>query len=869
MDTTVSEPRESEEEIAHLKAIESAIIERGTLDHTLVHGVFVGPPRSGKDSVMKRLLGEHVSDLSPSTEAVENVVHVKVEESCTFAATIGPSNWIRLAYDDEALHLMKEIANNPSTNRPLQEEKSDDIQRIDPPVSIVANGVPSTVSDKSGLTGHDDVITLNIQSEIVTPALICGQRDLENTTNQVHDTVVSEHKSPLKMFKEAIKSGGLERFSKILSQQWSLYLTNTGGQIEFQEILPLLVSGPSIFFITFSLHQDIEKSFSVEYQLQSGESSKSYQSSLSVLDSILQTLSSIAAMGSFVYKGLQKKCVPLKPKVFLIGTHKDLLDENTKDTVIKGIDHILQRVIKSTSHYREGIIRFCSESQMIFTVSNFDQSDLDFQNIRSAVEHVVRIGEYRMVCPTHWLIYSFVVRQFVKRRIISYDECLAVAKMCGIKDRKEFNEVLHFIHTKMGLIRHFSHGELKEFVIINPQVLFEKITELIVETFTFEKCINRSSMETFKNMGIFTLSDFKRISDQSDRYLTPTMFAKLLKHLRIAAEFEQDGETKYFLPCALAHAKIKEHDPTSTVPPLIVTFRCGYCPKGLFGTLISYLINDEMLSDFEWELDTEMICRDEVSFQVGPYDIVTLKILSTHLQISCCESNPKLPRKHCRKECVCQEILQSVQKGIMNITREINYMNAQHSFTFYCTSDTEKCSRYPHPAKLMKHRDQLCSLKCASLKKCFPLPPGYEIWQLDSSSPPVEATVNTLRLTDPCTKLEKEHLSSLYRQLSEHASKWKEIGTYLGFHGGELSNIEAKPSLHHESPKGFLLELLSEFLEWAPGDSRGSKEYATLGALKEAVRDAGLGKMAAELAIDVILPVDAATTSRTHASGKT
>ena len=142
--------------------------------------------------------------------------------------------------------------------------------------------------------------------------------------------------------------------------------------MEFQELLPLLVSGPSMFFITFQLHKDLNECFQVEYELPSGESSKCYQSSLSILDSILQTLSTIAAMGTFVYKGLQKKCVPLKPKVFLIGTHKDLLDKKSAAAIIDRIDAQLQTVIKSTSHYKEGIIQFASESRMIFTVNNLD-----------------------------------------------------------------------------------------------------------------------------------------------------------------------------------------------------------------------------------------------------------------------------------------------------------------------------------------------------------------------------------------------------------------------------------------------------------------------------------------------------------------
>lgn len=95
-------------------------------------------------------------------------------------------------------------------------------------------------------------------------------------------------------------------------------------------------------------------------------------------------------------------------------------------------------------------------------------------------------GNYRMRSRAHWMIYSLVIRQ-LQNCVESYDECYTIASECAITDTEEFHEALHFIHTKMGLIRHFPHKELKEIVIIDPQVLFEKVTELIVETFTFEK----------------------------------------------------------------------------------------------------------------------------------------------------------------------------------------------------------------------------------------------------------------------------------------------------------------------------------------------------------------------------------------------
>ena len=67
----------------------------------------------------------------------------------------------------------------------------------------------------------------------------------------------------------------------------------------------------------------------------------------------------------------------------------------------------------------------------------------------------------------------------------------------------------------------------------------------------------------------------------------------------------------------------------------MVTVQCGNCPKGLFGTLVTYLINNEMESDFEWELVVvmEKIYRGEVCFQVGPYDTVTVRFLPTHLEM--------------------------------------------------------------------------------------------------------------------------------------------------------------------------------------------------------------------------------------------
>ena len=80
------------------------------------------------------------------------------------------------------------------------------------------------------------------------------------------------------------------------------------------------------------------------------------------------------------------------------------------------------------------------------------------------------------------------------------------------------------------------------------------------------------------------------------------------------------------------------------------------------------------------------------------------------------------------------------------------------------------------------------------------------------------------------------HLAILLSKLNDHAWRWRDIGSSLGFRQGELSNIQANVQ-QQDAPVGCLRAMLSQWLQWAPGDSRGSSSYATLDALKTALRD--------------------------------
>ena len=74
---------------------------------------------------------------------------------------------------------------------------------------------------------------------------------------------------------------------------------------------------------------------------------------------------------------------------------------------------------------------------------------------------------------------------------------------------------------------------------------------------------------------------------------------------------------------------------------------------------------------------------------------------------------------------------------------------------------------------------------------------------------------------------------------------WRDIGMHLGFTQGELDNIQANPMLLVQgAPVSWLNKMITEWLQWAPGDGRGSTGFATKESLIHALNRAGLGAIA-------------------------
>ena len=686
---------------------------------------FVGPPRSGKSSLMTRIVGEHPTPFSTSTGVVNKVVQVVVRSSVdTFDST-----WDKLSHDDEAVIVVMDASQVAGNEPHLQATVP--IKAV-PPTERRPTMLDDSVSKQSK---HHSRPTLLVPEQ--------GKHQAELTKSSSANSDEVDPKLAVSFCRSALRRN-LQNAEKILRDKgWLVYLTDTGGQIEFQELLPVLVSGPSLFFLVFRLDHDLNKRFTVVYVRSNGTLSEPYQSTFTVKEALLQSLASIASMVAYINRGGEQ--VPLKSQVFFVGTHKDMVS----DQKIDRIDRALQQLVTTTGLYRKGIIQFGTKSRMLLAVNNLSDDDSDIQQIRAAVERLGKQGGFNVRAPPSWLIFSLIIRQ-QQSRVLSYEKCFEVARQCGITSREELNETLWFLHTKVGLIRHFQ-GEgledLQKIVIQDPQVLFDMITDLVVETFTFDKA-DPVVREDFEKKGIFPFSIFKRISGSSGHLLTPSRLVNLLEHLHIIAPLEEEGEKKYFMPCVLSHAQPAEAisgisgeqstEPGSNNSSLLIGFRCGYCPKGLFAALVVYLLANKK-SSFQWSLEYDRIFKDQISFSVGPHDMVTVTVHPKFFEINCI---PKLSYNRCFSlTTMCGEVRRCIETGISEVTSALHYTQDTHYLAFYCPGDHRSPhSTEPHPAEIIDIRGNIISmatsddiipriLRCELAKgKVFKLPPGHERW---------------------------------------------------------------------------------------------------------------------------------------------
>jgi len=234
-----------------------------------------------------------------------------------------------------------------------------------------------------------------------------------------------------------------------------------------------------------------------------------------------------------------------------------------------------------------------------------------------------------------------------------------------------------------------------------PQVLFNKVTNLIIRTFSCEALTTKEQRDFEK--GIVTACVLKSVMSSEDG-ITCEELLKLLVHLRIITPYPSttpgDQEERYFIPCVLNHVQeSSEGDLHTDTLPLSVQFQSGHCPKGLFGVLVTYLMTPESDEepDTSFTLIEDKIFKDQVSFEVhstGVHDEMSLKAHPSHLEVN---FFPELSDdRDTSIEEVCSNVHEALEASISKSLKNLHY-NAKRVKPVMCLR-CELCSE-PHPVE--------------------------------------------------------------------------------------------------------------------------------------------------------------------------
>ena len=490
-----------------------------------------------------------------------------------------------------------------------------------------------------------------------------------------------------------------------------LHIIDTGGQPEFHEMLPALITGPAINLLVFDLTIDLTSRYEITYRSSSGDS-KPYQTSLTHEEVIFRSLASIACLRQNTI-GWSFDEVPLKdesePAAFLVATHRDcFLNETEAQAKVDSVNNHLKLKIQASGElFREDLVQFSTPDQVIFPLdTRKDQKEIE--ELRSLLHRVISKKFHELSVPASWCAFSLKLRKS-KKSIHLLDTCYKMAQECGIKDREDFKSVLWFLHHRVGVIMHYPEVEgLGNIVITNLQLVFDRITQLITSCFTFKELGSASTEKEFRDNGQFSESHVKQLSSRKGDPLTPTRLVSLLKHLHIVAgpmkiKVGRKTENYYFMPCALKPAPVEEEQRDESIcpAPLTIYFECGYTPVGVFCCLVVYLLSQTSKSELEWKLRDKIVhhIRNKISFNVGEYyDRVTLISRATYLEVWVDQMTPKLSL-----DILCKQIISTLHRGLETVTQSLHYTYKFHHFFGFPCCCLSCTSHSPHPAVVNKN----------------------------------------------------------------------------------------------------------------------------------------------------------------------
>jgi len=500
-----------------------------------------------------------------------------------------------------------------------------------------------------------------------------------------------------------------------------VYITDSGGQPQFHEVLPLFLGHTSVCIFVMKLSECLDAQPLVEYYDNDNLISKPQlagQTNQQILKHCVRTMRSHRSKGK-------------PPKIVFIGTFKDLEHKCSETRATKN-EKLLKMLLP---HFKDEVIYSNLPTNELIFALNAQDPGKDEWELAEGIREVImtKCSPELNEIPLQWYALELAL-QALGKEVMSKAECFAEA--CKLHfDTESFEAALQYLH-KLNIIFYYPKT-LPNVIFTNRQVLLNKVTELVKESYKLrnkESKVKPCSGESqrFRDHALVTLeflNSFDTHYIYESNLFTPHDLVKLFRELLIFADSTNTDE--YFVPCLLqilSNQEVANCKSSAATVPLILHFPDGGPHLGIFCSLTVFLLSAANQFPSPWKLAVDSlgtpVClyRNCIKFMVEGYPcmitlIDTFSFFEVHVA---CSDN------------ICPQLYFVVRKALLAGVREaastLGYNDSYPNLAFLCS-----CPRGDLHLAVAEGSYWICTMD-PERQTCYTLGNKHKMW-LTTSEP--------------------------------------------------------------------------------------------------------------------------------------
>jgi len=573
--------------------------------------IFTGSGAAGKTSFSNLLMKKAINKVHHST----NVVQAKHAISVKKAVVVKPKQttdnmkttvWLEMNSDSEITHL-RQVLLSTKKSTPVYERQAPSDQpkgnAKQKPQKFGNSSTKATFTEKGLLPTEYQSGSPKLSSVSHTQTIAVGKR-IAN---------IFSHSSKVKTlgtFDNIVKSALSASYTSQADKEPFhhpgevlniITLLDTGGQPEYIHLLPAVNIHPMVNFVVHDLSKSLEDQVLVEYSEHGEHVFEPYHLRYSNFDMIKFLMSTINdSLERPTCQVPQLVTIPgknMKSYLCCVGTHADRVSPE----IIQNTDNKLTAMVEILEC--KAAVWENKDGGILFPVDNTTAGDDGREDpvanfIRDKID-ILSLDKDIYELPVTWMLFELEIRQVCltqEKAYISFQECVFIASQAKlITDVEQVRSALLYHHLLGVLLYYPEVPGLCDFVIVDHQWLFDRLSNLVC--YTFKQSSDSHATKKLKYSGILSkelIEDLKW-----DEELKETYFISLLVSMKIIAPIQrEDGSGEdYFIPFVLPTytSQSQGNDILSRYgclqgEPLLIQFVSNLLPRGFFCCLVVQIL---------------------------------------------------------------------------------------------------------------------------------------------------------------------------------------------------------------------------------------------------------------------------------------